>query len=308
MLQIIPDPDCQQGFYVDGQKDHANNQRFETLGIFCPTHTLEDPLWRLRQWDSGPCIWANRIESVRTTMTDGLSKWVVFDKKEKSWLLRLNTEPYYQGKGAVKGDYWPHLIISSEIDYQKLPKDKQVYYTGGVDSMIFTLDLRMPYYTATPRDGDWVRAAQYLVYFVVRNVKDSPSNYIWFGLSMFDSRYENQKSFYMMDVGGKGDSTGRPIYVIGMDEMYAGGKNTFWNDEGTSAQVTNEWTHFELDLVPHLEELCRLAISKGYYSADTTPADLYLTNFSLNWEIIGTFDAGIESKNFRIYSYLDEEA
>lgn len=307
MKQLIVDPDAKAGFTIRGQKDHANNNAFkENIGTFCPTHTLDDPSWRLAQWDSGPCIWADRVESARNVLTDGIAKWMVYDKNEKSWLLRLNSEAYYQGKGAAKGDYWPHLILSQDMDFSRMTDEELFWYSGGVDRMIFNLDLRMPYYEHTPRNGDWVRAAQYLVYFVVRNRKDSPSNYIWFGLNLFDSRYEYNNSFYMMDVGAKGDSTGKPIYVIGMKEMYAGGKNTFWNDAGTSPQVTNEWTHFELDLVPHLEELCRLAVAKGYYSDDTTAADLYLTSFSLNWEIIGTFDCGIESKNFRVYSYVDE--
>ena len=307
--QLIIDPDCTAGFTIRGQKDHNNNNAFKmNIGWFCPTYSLDDPYWEMAQWDSGPCIWGDRVDSARNVLTDGVAKWMVYDKKEKSWLMRLNTEAYYQGKGAVQGDYWPHLIMSQEVDYNRMSEEELFWYTGGVDRMVFTLDLRMPYYEHTPRNGDWVRAAQYLVYFVVRNKKDSPSNYIWFGLNLFDSRYEYNNSFYLMDVGGKGDATGRPIYVIGMKDMYAGGKNTFWNDAGTSPQVTNEWTHFELDLVPHLEELCRLAVQKGYYSADTTAADLYLTSFSLNWEIIGTFDCGIESKNFRVYSYYDEVA
>ena len=307
--QLIVDPDGAAGFTIRGQKDHNNNNAFkENIGAFCPTLTLNDPSWRLAQWDSGPCIWGDRVDSERNVLTDGVAKWMIYDKEEKSWLMRLNSEAYYQGKGAVKGDYWPHLILSQDIDFRKMSKEELFWYSGGVDRMIVTLDLRMPYYEHTPRNGDWVRAAQYIVYFVVRNMKDDPSQYIWFGLQLFDSRYEYNDSFYMMDVGGKGDSTGRPIYNIGLEDMYADGKNTFWNDAGTAPQVTNEWTHFEIDLVPHLEELCRLAVQKGYYSSDTTPADLYLTSFSLNWEIIGTFDIGIESKNFRVYSYANADA
>ena len=118
------------------------------------------PTWKVAQWDSGPCLWRDSVPSDRYTLTDGVSKWITYDPEEKSLLLRLHTEPYYQGKGAVYGDYWPHLLIEENFDYNETPPEKKVYYSGGVDSMRLSFDLRMPYYDATHNADNWVEAGQ----------------------------------------------------------------------------------------------------------------------------------------------------
>lgn len=294
---IIPDAEFNNGFSVNSQKDHTNGDAYSVLGAFTYNETDLSPLWSLSQWDSGPCIWNENVSEDKYTITDGSSKWVTYDPEEKSLLLRLNTEPYYQGKGAVPGDFWPHLLIEQNFPFNELSQEKQTSRTAENEKILLSFDIRMPYYEATPNPDNWVEAAQLYMYFGI--VDKAENKFVWFGLQLFDSRYEfSQLSFKIDD--GKSDASGLPIYLIGMEDVYKNSDKTFWKD-GTPT-TSEEWLHIEIDLKPHLESMLKTAIEKGYYSETTTPSDLYFHYMNFGWETIATFDCGVEIKNLALNS------
>ena len=47
------------------------------LGNFTYNDNNETPDWMIAQWNSGNCLWENRIESDKFTITDGLTKTVI---------------------------------------------------------------------------------------------------------------------------------------------------------------------------------------------------------------------------------------
>lgn len=302
-LQLIPDADFYNGLTVLSQKDHANGDRVTELGDFYYTRSMEDPVWTLAQWDSGPCIWKDRVDSDKTTLTDGVSKWVTYDPKQKSLLLRMDTEAYYQGKGAVQGDYWPHLLIQQNFPYSSASASEKKFYTGAADKWMLSFDLRMPYYKATPNPDNWVEAAQLYMYFGAHEKKTG--RFVWFGLQMFDSRYELSGDSYHVD-GGKADASGQMIYVIGMGNVYQNVEKSFWNEIGTEPQVTNDWIHFELDLIPHLQNMLDRGIREGDFPEGTTVDDFYIDYMNYGWEIIATYDCGVEIKNLSLLSCIEK--
>lgn len=299
--QLIADNGFYKGMKVVSQKDHANGDRITDLGNFTYAGSATTPKWSLAQWDSGPCIWANRAESDKYTLTDGASKWVTYDPTYKSLLLRLNTEPYYKGNGAREGDYWPHLLIEQNFDYSTASDYDKQFYTGAADKWLLSFDLRLPYYSATPRDGDWVRAAQLYIYFGAH--QKSTGRFIWFGVQLFDSRWRNDSTTNYFVDGGKADASGNMIYCVGMKELYKGANGSFWGD--SSPQVTNDFVHFEMDMIPHLQAMVDRGIREGDLAAGTTVDDFYIDYMNYGWEIIGTFDCGVEIKNLSLVSYLE---
>lgn len=301
--ELIPDNNFLDGMKVLSQKDHANGDRIVELGEFRYGDLSKAPKWSLAQWDSGPCIWENRADSESNTLTDGVSKWVTYKPDEKSLLLRLNTEAYYQGNGAVQGDYWPHLLVEQTFPYADEPDSEKLFYSGSADRWMLSFDLRMPYYSATEREGDWVRAAQLYMYFGARH-KDT-GRFVWFGLQMFDSRWEQSADNYFVD-GGKADASGQMIYVIGMKNVYRNTDGSFWKEDGSAPRVTDEWLHFDINLIPHLRGMVRRGIEEGDFAPDTTVDDFYIDYMNYGWEIIATYDCGVEIKNLSLLSYVEE--
>lgn len=302
-MELIPDNSFCSGMTVLSQKDHANGDLVTELGEFTYTDSQETPVWQLAQWDSGPCLWENRVDSENTTLTDGVSKWVTYDPDEESLLLRLDTEAYYRGNGAVEGDYWPHLLVEQSFPYGDATDEEKLFYSGAADKWMLSFDMRLPYYSATEREGDWVRAAQLYMYFGAR--EKSTGRFVWFGLQILDSRWEESADSYRVD-GGKEDASGQMIYLIGMKNVYRHADGSFWNEELGSPEATDEWLHFEINLLPHLKAMVARGISEGDFAADTTVEDFYIDYMNFGWEIIATFDCGVEIKNLSLLSYVEE--
>ena len=304
-MNLIPDSNFENGIVILSQKDHQRGDAVRPLGNFTYGQDVV-PSWKLAQWDSGPCLWRDRVYSYPYTITDGVSKWVTYDPEEKSLLLRLNTEPYYEGKGAVEGDYWPHLLVEENFGYQEAAEADKAYYSGAASSMHLSFDLRMPYYSAVYNADDWVEAAQLYTYVTVNNKKCSDGRFVWFGMQLFDSRYERRASSWHVD-GGKADASNQMIYLIGLGEVYPEGVTSFWGQDGSAPQVTNEWLHIDIDLIPYMRDMLKLAVEQGYFPADTAMEDLYINYINYGWETIATYDCGVEIKNLQLDSLLEGE-
>lgn len=206
MTQILNDPDFKSGFSVLSQKEHDNGERVTILGDF--VYGSKPPVWKLAQWDSGPCLWNHKIKSDKYTLTDGFSRSVVYNPDDNSLKLKLNTAAFYNGKPAKTGMYWPHLLI------------EQTGFNADVrDKLIVSGKLRLTEYNEFPVDGDYVRAAQFLMFLYLRS--KTGNNFVWFGLHFFDSRAAFSDTYIGYD-GGKADASGAPIYSLGERDIFSG--------------------------------------------------------------------------------------
>lgn len=304
-MNLIPDADFENGFIILSQKDHQNGDAISPLASFT-YQGARKPSWKVAQWDSGPCLWRDRAQSDPYTLTDGKSKWVTYDPKEKSLLLRLNTDAYYNGAPAVKGDYWPHLLIEENFGYDEATPEQKRYYSGIAESLRLSFDLRMPRYSALSHHDNWVEAAQLYAYLIVNCKKCSRERFVWFGIQLFDSRFERNATGWHID-GGKADATGQMIYLIGLSEVYPNGSRTLWG-EGCGAPLPSEdWLHIDVELIPHMRDMLAVAKREGYFPADTSMEDLYVNYINYGWESIATFDSASEIKNLRLDSTLRDE-
>ena len=300
-MQLIPDITFRTGMELISQKDHANGDTFSVLG----THdfrggTADSPRWRLAQWDSGPCLIENRIESDVTTITDGIGRSFVYQPDKNQMTFELDTALYYQGKPAVQGDWWPHLLIEhASFDYASASDDAQAYYRCDADRMVVSFDIRMKEYANTPIDGDWVNAAQFLMYFYVKGVETN--DFCWFGLQLFDNRWEKNDHYIGYD-GGKADASGAMIYSIGSKYVYRNSGRTLY--KAGKPEVGGECVHVEIDIRPYLDEMLEHGLADGYFDAQSL-SELCIDGMNLGWETIGTFDHTMEMRNLRLDSYID---
>ena len=302
-MQIIPDLTFQSGMQLLSQKDHANGHAFKVLDLHdFYGGTVNDPVWRLAQWDSGPCLIANRVESASTTITDGVGRSFSYYPDENRMVFELDTSLYYQGKPAISGDYWPHLLIEQDVFSKSMSAEDTAYLSCDADRIILSMDIRLTEFSETPVDGDWVRAAQFLMYFYVKGVETH--DFCWFGVQLFDNRADKTNHYIGYD-GGKADASSAMIYSIGSRYVYKNSGRTLYlkNQPDTSG----EWVHVEIDLKPYLEDMLEVGLKDGYFKVDSL-SKLCINGMNVGWETIATFDHTMEIRNLRLVSYLHDSA
>lgn len=299
-MQIIPDLTFQDGIDLISQKDHANGDAFSVL----ESHSFYGgpanlPVWRLAQWDSGPCFVENRIPSDPTLLTDGMGRSFGYDPETNVMTIELDTSLYYCGKPAKEGDYWPHLLVEQANFSQSFVPKEMKYLSCDVDRLVLSMDIRLMEFVETPIEGDWVRAAQFLMYFYVKGTDSH--DFCWFGVQLFDNRADRTGHYIGYD-GGKADASGAMIYSIGSKYVYRNsGRTLYKNGE---PDISGEWVHVEIDLKPYLEDMLKKGLEDGYFSVESL-SELYVSGMNLGWETIGTFYHTMEVRNLQLVSYID---
>ena len=299
-MQIIPRLDFKGGVELISQKDHANGDKFSVLDthdFYCGT--ASDPVWRLAQWDSGPCLVKNRVESAPTMITDGVGRTFAYDPTEKKMTFGLDTDLYYQGKATVEGDYWPHLLIEQIEFLHGHDDDTKKYLNCDVDRMTLSLDIRLTKFVKTPIDGDWVRAAQFLLFFYVKGIETD--DFCWLGLQLFDSRRDQTENYIGYD-NGNPSTSGAMIYSIGSKYVYASSGRTLYAER--VPDTGGDWVHVDIDIKPYLEDMLEIGAKDGYFKVDSL-SELRINGMNMGWETIATFDHTMEVKNLQLVSYVE---
>lgn len=299
--QLIPDNDFYYGMTVRSQKDHQNGDRFTDLGQFRYLTKNGSPSWIAAQWDSGPCLWRDRVSSAADTLTDGKSKWITY-LRDSGLSLRLNSAPYYAGKpdhAAAAGDYWPHLLLEApDFGYSSLGKRDRAYYRCDMEKLTLSMDIRLSAYAYTANPHDYAHLSQYLLYLYVSGV-DSPDR-IWFGVTLFSSAQE-KTGLYVARDGGKADASGSLIYLLGTEDTYAKADGSLWKNG--SPAPDSRWIHVELDLTASLHDMFTAARSMGCLSEKAASlSDLMINGMNVGFETVGTYDVTIDIRNMELVS------
>ena len=299
--QLIPDNDFYYGMTVRSQKDHNNGDAFSDLGKFQYQTKSGTPSWIIAQWDSGPCLWKDRVKSEANVLTDGLTKWVTY-LKDGGVSLRLDSAPYYANKpnkAAVAGDYWPHLLLEApNFGYSSLSKKERAWYRCDMDDLTLSMDVRLSAYSHVDNPHDWAHVCQYLMYFYVKGVESS--DFVWFGVTLFYSEQEKTGLSVHMD-GGKADASGQLIYQIGTEATYAQANGSLWKN-GKPAPG-EKWVHIEMDMSKHLKEMYAAAREKGYFSNKVSSlGDLMIDGMNVGFESVGTYDVTMDIRNLSLIS------
>ncbi len=304
--ELLPDPEFRLGISLLSQKDHSNADSYRILKNHSFYGTPADsPLWLLAQWDSGPCLVENLAGSDPSTITDGKYRLFGYDAATKTMTFHLDTSAYYNGRPAKSGDYWPHLLIEApDFGYAEKTDSEKKFYLCDSDSITVSFDIKLDKYEITPIDGDWVNAAQFLLYLYVRGV--DTNDFCWFGLQLFDNRYDLSDHYVGYD-GGKADASGAMIFSIGSKYVYKNSGRTLYTT-GSRRKVPDaggDWVHVSIDVGPYLQQMFRRGTSEHYFKAGSL-GELVINGFNLGWETIGTFDHQMEVRNLSVLSRRSE--
>ena len=298
-MQLIPDPAFKRGMNLITQKDHRAGDAFSVFAVHdfrssgASGQSGLSPVWRLCQWDSGPDLSEMLVPSPAEEITDGKYRSFRYDPETDAMSFLLDTSLYYGGRPALEGDYWPHLLIEAPtFGAEDLPEEKAAYYRCDADRLLLSFDIRLTEYEAVPVAGDWVEAAQFLMYFYVKGV--DTDDFCWFGLQLFDSRWPRNDHYIGYD-GGKADASGAMIFSIGSKYIYDGA--ALWKDGAPSPDGV--WRHVEIDLVPYLKHMLKRGAADGYFRAEDL-GGLRVNGMNVGWETIGTFRHAMEMKNLQL--------
>jgi hypothetical protein len=297
-MQLFDDVDYKKGFTVIGQNTVKRGNIY--LDPENPEGTGGKPSWMIAQWNSGPCLYRERVDSDFNVITDGSIKTVTFDPADRSVSLRLNTIPYYNGAPGTT-DKWPHLLLEqSPLDFDpsaSSDKEKAPFYSCSADKMVVSLDIRMNSYEFVYVDG--VNAAQFLSYYYLKSKKGD--DFVWFGVPLFDNRGETG-IYWAIDTAG----SDRMIYSIASTDTYKNSPHSLLDKDGAPI-VSDEWIHVEVDIRPHIEAVLERGLAEGVFKYAKTLDDLYVSGVNIGWETIGSFDIDVQIRNFGLTSFIEEE-
>ena len=215
--------------------------------------------------------------------------------------LGVRTENEYEAPRKAD-QMWIHLLLTRDFS------SKERVAFRDVDSVVFSCDAKVSNVAKTDPDHPYnpaLHATQASFYFVFSNANaDSRDfrDYVWFGISFFDDRYEVQTDY--VEVDGDADpnkiGTGKLIYRIGerrtIDECM-GGVNPY----------SQEWTHIETDLKRYLSDALEAARKKDFL-LDSKPDDFVIAHFNFGWETPGTYRSDLEIKNLRLLAKFKGES
>lgn len=288
---LLNDPDFSDGFVV--LKQTASGNAGVPAGEFTYKGAEGSPSWMIAQWNSGPCLWENAVESDEFTVTDGMTKWVTYNPEEKSVSLRLNGAEIYKGEPA--GDSaWPHLLLEQSPinDYFALSEEEKAFYNLHDNRIVLDLDIRITdYKKSTNPEG--INATQFLAYFYLKDTDGH--NFIWFGVNLFDDRGLCDTYWAKDTVGGN------MIYSVSTKDTYTcSSRALLKNGEPV---VSEDWTSIRLDLTPFLEDCIKRANDDNIFGEKVSLSDFYIGGTNIGFETHGNSDCTVEIKNFNLTSY-----
>jgi len=276
------------GFIVTSPINGSGIKNIGTLRITEGT----TPIWTLAQWGSNYNIMDNAdnlpvsvagAHSFHSKFINGrpAKRATVYDSGAIK--LELNASLEYD-KPREPDDPWPHLLISQ--DYNS--NSPRLSYAKDIRMIMdFTLDSFTDHMGDAANDN--IHAAQFVWYVTLQNRnKQSPGygEYLWFGLNLFDNRYE-YPHFYAAHDGG----TSAMIYQPdGKDYL-------------PHPVKVGEPVHIDFCLSDHAKKAFELGQERGYM-LNSKWEDLYIGGMNTGFEIPGTYDIAVTIRNISIkYKY-----
>jgi hypothetical protein len=289
--ELFRDPGFKNGFNLTAASHPAPKVE---IGVLQTDASLapQAPDWRIAQWATRDLIQPGKcVQSPAGVWIAENSAKRVEIERSGTGVTRLLLEGRaiyeYNGHLRANGEPWPHLLIE-----QGFPAPLRI---DAQKRLRFALDVRVPFCKAAPGKLDpGLHTAQASAYWTVHNVTaGNPDEHdmIWFGIPLFDARYDIPPGNYAID-GGKADASGK--FICLMD-----GKR-FWNEPTGDGK----WRRLDVDLIGLLRDGLAITQEHGHLK-NTTLKDLAITSFNLGWELPGSYDAALEIRGLSMKAEND---
>lgn len=252
--------------------------------------TVENPKenckWQLGQW-SGKSDLRNAVETKLSdgsyNYTDG-GKSVTFNPETGVFNLSIDGACEYDHPRTVN-EGWAHSLIEQSFERKRLEEAEHLYF-----KLRFTLDYVENLMSATEYNAG-LHAAQLLWYVTFRNdpaensfengeyVNGKSGDWFWFGIPIYDSRYDSVRASASYDKGTN-------AYISGLSNSYylPTPLETGVDEDGIP------WTYeFKYDALPMVKSAIEEAQKLGALK-NVKMENLTLNYMNFGWELPGTFN------------------
>lgn len=301
MKEIIRDVAFEQGFDLlttDTRNGRNLSGVLDYDGQAKPTQDYRP--WMLSQWwGSQDLINAPYLKGEKGEhIYQNNARRIVVDNKNKTLTLELNSYNDYielYGRTRNSDEMWSHLLI--EQNFKETPKIADLKQL--IVHLDFTInkDINMDV-------GQKVPCAQVTWYFTITNVtngdssyesqkNENPNDFFWFGLPLYDSRYDFTEGFQHVDQGFTG-ATNKLIYSLSnknfLDEPIEFGKKY----------------SIDFDILPHIKKAYIYGLENGAMQ-NSKYEDLVVNYMNLGWENPGSFDSSLTLSNISLKAIEKEQ-
>jgi hypothetical protein len=289
-IELIEDSKFETGFHLLGINPTINHRKtYKHLNYGGKAKLANRKIWQMAQWWTPyNLINGNYREEESNYIYETPSRKITLDKNNQKLLMELKGSKEYKEPRNSPSQPWSHLLIEQDfIKDVKIDELKKV-----VASLTFNIES----FEDKMKDkfNPNLHAAQFLWYFVIADKKPNMKygdfkEYFWFGVPLFDSRFDFIDESMIIDQGGEG-TTGKLIYSMA-NKNYLNEKIQF-----------NKEYHLSVDILPFIKKAMTYAKEKCCIKVDEN-SNYQITYMNLGWEIPGMYDVSSYIKKISVKAY-----
>ena len=276
MVEILSDVKFEKGFGAMGLTSAEGYNVEKVLDI----SGKGEYDWLLAQWATRHSFAdeMTKTEENGEVRFENVAKTVAVKPGEGKIRLYADAGAEY-AEPRKNGEAWIHLLI------EQVFKDKQRVPFSKMDKLIMELKFKIAECKNEMTETEYnpsLHAAQVAWFITVENPEskevtpEGRPDYMWFGLSVFDNRYDGMKDDYALDFGTK-----KLIYSIGKEKTI-----------GEKVEVGKTYT-LRYDVLPEIKKAFGIAKENGFL--DGAEFDkMQIGSMNLGWELPGIFAAELD--------------
>jgi hypothetical protein len=268
----------------------SSKQGWKAAAILKPRAEGPEPSWRLAQWGTRHSLEkAKPVLQNDAVVFENAAKRVTIGSPaaESDLTLEIRGSHEYGQGDRKRGEAWPHLLVDQRVT--------ELIRLNKLHSLDLSIDARLASIKANRKGGydRGLHSAQFQLFLVVRNVDRNSAdfqNFIWFGVPLYDQRYDYPPGHQAKD-GGKNDATGKFIYSVP-------GRQTL-----PRSLRLGQWVRVRKDLLPMVQQALKTAVQRKFLKS-SDPEQFAIAAMNLGWELPGNFDATADVRNLDVRAVL----
>lgn len=294
--ELLPDVDYRYGLRFMNRDSSAETPYYVD---FCGTAD-KYASWRVAQWNAAEDL-RDPTQTTETNSGAGIysyanrSNEVTIDQNNRTVTLRCNASTCYGDTPRKYGEPWAHLLLENNI------RNAGAYPTqcSYMNALRVTFDAQLTEFIDLMNgqaDTD-LHAAQFLMYLYITSVaEDGTTEFLWFGIPIFDNRSADIGGSYSVD-SGVSTASGLLIYTIPRASAV--------EDLMTVDSVNGDWYSFDVDILPYVKRAISVAHTQGFMKTSTLD-NISVTGINFGWEVPGTYDVEMSVRDLSITSYIGD--
>ena len=286
-VALISDLNYSRGINLKG----SNSNDIETIKIVSPFGLANlDPTWTMAQWGSRYNL--KEVEPIKDddgVTYSNLGKSISFKRENETTQITMKifgSKEY--SKPRISGEDWPHLLLEQHFESPQL--------ISKMEALNFNIDMKLLFSEMKLNPTEFnpdIHTTQFSIYLTVQNgnkESDGYGDFLWFGLHLYDYRYDVIEEYAAEDLG-KEDASRKFIYCPASTEVFK------------DKMKEGDWIYISKDIIEIVNNAFTIAQQRGFLK-NSSYDDMYITTTNIGWETPGTFDCALQYKNLKLTAIL----